>query len=862
MQDVFDARDEEEEMQSSSTVLAVVIGYTEHMKGTTRVYNTTLMTVDKDGEEAKVDVIEAQGKGSSRLTETAPERLHKIGTVLELQKVEGVLADKKGVLIEPEREHNVDDEMLARERPDYRKQDRKRRDLIYAATTEEIELFDNAVQMLAGKKGVRRQRRLKFKTEDPVEWLAMPGIEEKNLTVRAVASANMYQLGNLGVDPKLEALLKKAAGESPEVIALSRPGGEAGEIVGAIFAVDGMPVYRSVGWAPDKKREPVVGERKMGTMVVIDQLVKYTPETDRYEGYAVLYNPLSMHVPHVVSSGSLSVPAGDKRWTRVESMEQIPHIAGLASVAVSAEEALSELLPVGAWVQLNYAESLDKAIVEGGPLIHETKNWASLSFAGTGVADTGERLFDGKFDMLRRIPDRRKVTREDEIKFRSSSFYDMPGAYRMISVYPHPELEAEIAQRLFAGKAVSRRERTAQLREALTSSNALYYRLAKEIPIEEIMEGKSTQRAETYIQTIPALRTNLRMPPQRKVRRKEDGVFVAAPNRFSEFASAYSTGSTAALMHEFAYFPHVGPYEDEGGRRTEHSWTENDGDELLVVAVVADVKGSERATDRTASVVYGFIPHSTAYDMTTSPQTPWVMYKPPILLSVPLLKNGALDPELGMEAGLGGPVVRELSEGLRSELVRLAAFLFTRFGLRRNDVKTWENSYVADFLKRFKFKIDATQARQAILRELGAAVRAEIDSARQTVRALREGDVSGEALEKAEKALEAAEAKREKLYSEMRIEEEKGQKRVFVDVDAKLVAEVFEKVHSEEDQYKGYYQELTAAKQQIGPTELDREWARVTSTMVPGPGVWNRRVDRAAKADTWSAAKTAWTADE
>lgn len=863
MQDGFDAFDEEYEMQSSSTVLAVVIGYTENTKGATKVYNTLLMTVEKEGEDVKVDVMEAQGKGESRLTETDPRRLHKIGTVLELQRVEGELVDKKGVLLEIEREHNVDDEMLRRERPDYKKPDKKK-GLIYAATTEEREVFDTAVQMLSGKRGLRRQQRLKFKTEDPVDWMVMEDIDRKSLTVRAVAMTNTYYPRDLDVDARLVSLVSSAAGEVPEVIGLYRPGEDKAEVVGVVFAVDGMPIYRSVGWAPDRKKEATVGEKRTGTMVVIDQLVKYTPETDRYEGYAVLYNPLSMHVPHILSNGALAVPAGERRWTRAESMEQIPHIAGLASVAVTAEEALTQLLPVGAWVQLTYAEMLDKAIVEGGPLIHETKNWASLSFAGTGVAETGEREAFGKFDMLRRIPDRRKMAKEDEIKFRSSSFYDIPGAYRMISVYPHPELEEEIAQNLFGGKPVSRRERSAMLREALTSSNALYYRFAREMPVEELLGEKSTQGVETYMQTIPALRASLRMPPQRKVKRKEDGVFVDAPNQFSEFAAAYSTGSTAALMHEFAYFPHVGPYEEEGGRRTEHAWLDRDTDELLMVAVVADVKGSEKTTKKSSSVVYGFVPHSTAYDLPTSPQAPWVMYKPPILLTVPLLKDGALDPALEIEAGLGGPVVKGMSAELRTELVRLAAFLFTRFGVARRDAKDWENSYVADVLKRFKFKVDATHARQAILREVGGKLKDEIEAKRMTVRALNEGEVTGKDLDDAVQALEIAEAKRDKLYSEMRIEPEKGQQRVFIDVDGKMVWELFAEVHRREEPYKGYYSEATAAKQQIGPTDLDREWARVTSTMVRGPDVWNRTVETAAqaKAGTWTEARNAWARGE
>lgn len=870
MQDVFALREEEDEEQPSRGVLAVVIGYTEATAGSTKTYNTLLMTVDRetqreqegeqDGQEAQEDirvaVIEAKGKGDSRLTEKAPERLHMIGTVLELTKVDGQVVDKKGVVFEVEREHDVDDEMIAREHGeapaerDTRKADKRTKKLRYAATTEEVLMLDRAVQMLARKTGTRRKNRLRFRTEDPVEWMTRPDIESRSLTERAVAMTNTYQPGDLGVAASLVALMGRAAGESPEVIAILAPHSE--EVVGALFAVDGMPIYRSVGWAPDRRREATVGEKRLGTMVVIDQLVKYTPETDRYEGYAVLYNPLTMHVPHILSNGALAVQAGEKRWTRAVDMQQIPHVAGIASVGVTPEEALSALLPVGAWVQLMYAESLDKPIADGGPLVHETKNWAALAFAGTGVAETGQREAFGKFDMLRRIPDRRKIAKEDEIRYRSSSFYDMPGAYRMISVYPHPQLEERIARELFEGRSVSLRERSAALRSALMMSTEPYYRLAKEIPAEEILAEKSTQKAETYLQTIPTLRTDLRMPPQRKVK-GSDGTFREAPNAFSEPAAAYTTGSTAALLHEFAYLPHITPYSEveeagagaeEAGRRYSTGWINSDTDELLMVAVVADVKSSERAQQKSASVVYGFIPHTEAYDLTTRPRLPWVMYKPPILLTVPLTRDNRLVPELSVEAGIGGPVIKGLSEDLKMELARLGAFLFTRFGLSRARSDGWKKSYVADFLERYKFKVDATHARRTLLAELGAKLKATIEEKKKAVSALRAAGVEDSTLEKAEKEMAEAETMRDKLYSELRIDPEKGQQRVFIDLDGKLVRDFFEGMHSGNEEHRGYYQAVTESKQHLGPTDLDREWARVTSTIVPEPGTWDAVVER------------------
>lgn len=865
MENPFDVAQEEAEQQESQTAVVVVVGYTKHTTGRRTYYNTLLMTAEglPEGMRTEVIEVEAKDKERSRLTRENPEEMYQVGTVLEMDTVEdedgedvkvsiverriverreGEYGEEtvKGKAIAVEREHRVS---TAEER---------RKGLAVPATDEEMRKMDEAVARLTGGRVVEKAGRLRhIVTENIYDWIVEDDADERPLTVKAAAMVQQQVRRDLKVDERLVTLMMRVAGERDEVLAVGR-----GENTGVLFTVDNKPVYQIMRQTRTAAKR-AYGKAERGVLVVIDQLAKYTPETDMVEGYAVLYNPATMRTPYIVSPQMMVVDNGGT-FERAKKMDQLQSIAGLVSVSQTAEEALMNLLPVGAWIEAVYAEALDKPIAEGGEPTHETKNWSSSFFRSMGVNERGEAVPFEKWTMMRRVPDRKRRKNEELKKFEESSFYDMPGAYRMIRVYPHPDLEEEVKMRMAQDRgrkdlAEKRLEQLTQqdrkeIRREVGGSGKTFYVPREEMGIKEL-EADRAELGETYVVTPEQLVDRLKMPRQRKVQDKQTRRMVIKEQPFREIAAAYATGSTTALVHEYAYIPHTLPFSE--GRSGIMEWKENEDGTPTVAVVVADVKSSARMKAKTASVVFGVLPHTDAANLETKLSEPWVMYRPPIVVQAPLMKGGEVDEKMSIEASLGGLVVKEAGEELRRELRRLAVFVYTRVGLMRRKLdEDWDNTYAHDFLKRYKVKADVTSIRDELLDKLlgernergkreGGELLRELEEKRGNLKMARE---TGASTEEAEKELNDAEEILEKTREELEAEG-----RLFADVDQKVVKEVFDAMRKDQ----ALFTETSEGGRNLGPTDEERRWL-ATANVVRGPGVWNRKVGEMSRVEGWT----------
>ena len=852
-----DFRDEVEEETRTDDALAVVVGYVPPGKGK-RTYSTLLMTVEDERKEVPARIVEiARKTKGSRLVEDTPTRLYAVGTVLEVKARHGAITSSDGELIEAEKPRKEDTETGVR---------------ILVTNEEMVAILRSMERLTDSVPVVRSGMPLFTQAEEVFGWREREEVKEAATLASALqAEVNTWleegdRFGVEGADEKLaERMAALHVQEMKAVVLKDSAEGHTGMLY---VSRTGRPVLRQADRPPREKIQTTTGERIVRTLVVIDHLVRYEPQTDRYEAYAVLYDPLSMKTPYVLHPKALSMEGKDGRSReRATDERQILPVLGVVSVGKTREEALAMLLPAGAWIEAKIAETIDRPISEGMEPTHETKNWASTFFQTKERNDDGTTNPLKRWSMVRRVPNRTTTRPEDYARFESSSFYDVPGAYRLITMYPHDEVVEEATR----GRQYQGRDTYKARMHDVKTSGLSFFRPASEITLDDVKMWRVASHNETIVLAAQDLKTYLKLPLQKLAYvyvRDAEGKVVYDENKkpvkvldekgkpvqelrkmvVSEFPHVYAPGHVNALVHEAAYFPGVHPLEPG------ESYLRKDlGDSTFFV--VAAVKGSQQ-TKQESYVVYGalyFEEKSDAGFFETEIDrvgfnVPWVMYKPPIILDASLVgSDGAVDSSLSIDLRLGGPEITELNQALRAELDKLMAYYGNRTTLDYiGTTKTWDDSYIKPLLSRFKFKVDATRYRDALKRDL--LVR---NKAASIKRRLETEVLSGKEREDLEKELDVARQAEEKAEEMLKDDT----KRLFVDVSHSAVMahmkDVWESFWRHEEDKHPVFKENRQSRTAAVPDRQEKRWTQVPARIWT-PGQWRGSDEAKTLFETYS----------
>ena len=824
-----DDMDEMLEEMKTEDALAVVVGYVPP-EGGKRHYSTLVMTVQNEELGVPARIVEvSKWTKDSRLTAETAGRLYTVGTVLTLQARGGTVVDETGRLHEKEKQREEDMTTGVR----------------MLVTAEEMAAILASMERLSENAPVQRNDLLLFLNPDEVfGWTARQDLERAPTLASAlqaeidtwVDEESRFRVD--GADEKLAARMAKLHRDEMRAVVLNdTAGGHTGMLY---VGKHGRPILMQADRPPQERRQATTGERKTATLVVIDQLVRYEPETARFEGYAVLYDPLTLKTPYVLNPRELDLRTESGAKTgRVTSEGEMLSVLGVASVGRTREEALEWLLPVGAWIELKFAEALDMPIKEGMPETHETKNWATTFFRTSEAKEDGTVEPLTAFSMAGRVPNRTKTEPRDYDKFASSSFYDVPGAYRLIRVYPHDSVVEEATRgREYPGRNTMK----ARMHDVKTSGLS-FFRPAAGISVDSVRMDRVVSHRETVLVAASDITGVLKLPSQFSRTADRRNKTIAAPTmrtmRFGEFPYVYAPGHVNAIVFEAAYIPHKNP-----GNHGRTFLREELRDSTYFV--VAAVKSSAQ-TKTENYVVYGAMyfeedGERRVFGTGTSLNVPWVMFKPPMVFSAPLTDStGRVDTDLAFHLGPGGPEITELNDALRAEIEKMLAYYAYRPNLGPQTKRDWEDAYLRPLLNRFKFKVDAESSRAALRERLlrrseAADIRARLE--REELTDERRGEL--------ERELERAEAGEEKAREMLN----NTDARLFVDISHSAVTAhakaVWEAFHSKEDERARRLEKFpvfnetkdsTLAKE---PGKRWKEWMRLPQAELKTAGEWQQ----------------------
>lgn len=828
-----DDMDEMLEEMKTEDALAVVVGYVPPAGGK-RYYSTLVMTVQNEELGVPARIVEvSKWTKDSRLTAETPGRLYTIGTVLTLQARGGTVVDEAGMLHEKEKPREEDTTTGVR----------------ILVTAEEMVAILASMQRLSESAPVLRNDLMLFLNPDEVfGWTGRDDLERAPTLASAlqaeidtwVDEENRFRVD--GADVKLaERMAKLHRDEMRAVVLNDTAGGHTGMLY---VGKHGRPILMQADRPPHERRQATTGERKTATLVVIDQLIRYEPETARFEGYAVLYDPLTLKTPYVLHPRELDLRTeSGTKIGRVANEGEMISVLGIASVGMTREEALEWLLPVGAWVDLKFAEALDMPIKEGMPETHETKNWATTFFRTSEVKEDGTVEPLTAFSMAGRVPNRTKTEPKDYDKFASSSFYDVPGAYRLIRVYPHDSVVEEATR----GKEYPGRNTVKARMHDVKTSGLSFFRPAAGISVDSVRMDRVVTHRETVLVAASDITGVLKLPSQvvRTVDKKSKTIAAGAPRpmRFGEFPYVYAPGHVNAIVFEAAYMPHRNP-----GNHGRTFLREELRDSTYFV--VAAVKGSAQAKVENY-VVYGAMyfeeeGENRIFGTGTSLNVPWVMFKPPMVFSASLTDStGRIDTDLAFQLGYGGPEITELNSALKAEIEKMLAYYAYRPNLGPQNKKEWEDAHLRPLLNRFKFKVDAESSRAALRERLLRRSEAADIRAR-----LEREELTDDAREKLERELERAEAGEEKAREMLN----NTDARLFIDVSHSAVTAhakaVWEAFHSKDDERAKklapfpVFNEMKDSALAREPGKRWKEWMRLPQAELKTVGEW--RQDEAA----------------